>query len=227
MGSPPDDGAERRCPSCGALVIADAAWCGQCLTPLAQDAPVAAADEASSAPATEAAPAATTGPRPAAVATTAAPTWPCPVCEHPNPLDLDTCEVCGTPFAALMNQRSTVTDVTPKEAMRASLIFPGLGHRKLGYGLDGLARAALFVLLGGMALLIALGGFGSGMLLAIFAIYLILAVAVYVGSAVEARNLAQGGGLIVPTRQAMWAAVIVIMTSMGLLVVAVIATTKR
>jgi hypothetical protein len=226
MGSPPEDGAEPRCPSCGALVTADAAWCGQCLTPLTHDAPPAASDrgdaEPAAAPETEATPGA-----PAAAVATAAPTWPCPVCEHPNPLDLDTCEVCGTPFAALMNQRPSGPEVSPQAAVRASLIFPGLGHRKLGHGLDGLARGALFILLGGMALLIALGGFGSGMLFAIFVVYLLLAIAVYIGSAVEARNLAEGGGLIVPTRQAMWAAVIVVMVSMGLLVVAVIATTKR
>lgn len=211
---------------CGALVTADAAWCGQCLSPLTRAAPAAADDQAETQPPTAPEVAANQGSQAAAVAT-AAPTWPCPVCEHPNPLDLDTCEVCGTPFAALMNQRAGATDVSPQAAFRASLIFPGLGHRKLGFGLDGLARGALFVLLGGMALLIALGGFGSGMLFAIFVLYLLLAVAVYVGSAIEARNLAEGGGLIVPTRQAMWAAVIVVMTSMGLLVVSVIASTKR
>jgi hypothetical protein len=231
MGSPPERGAESRCPSCGALVTADAAWCGQCLRPLAHDAPAEstpAATHGGAAPETSAgaASSASTPPQAGAVATTA-PTWPCPVCEHLNPIELDACAVCGTSFAALMNRDAAVVHATPDEAFRASLHFPGLGHRKAGRNLDGLARGALFVLLAGMAALIALGGFGSGVLFGLFVLYLGLAIAVYIGSAIEARHLAEGGGLLLPTRQVLWAAVIVVMASMGLLVVSVIATTKR
>ncbi len=228
--SPDDVEREPRCPACGALVTADAAWCGQCLTPLGPSAAATAAagpnvSAPDAAPASEVA--ATTPAGAASAVATATPTWPCPVCEHPNPIELDACAVCGTPFAALMKRDETAITVTPEEAFRASLLFPGLGHRKVGRSLDGLARGALFALLGGMALLIALGGFGSGMLLVLFVVYLLLAIGVYVGSAIEARNLASGGGLLFPTRQVLWGAVIVVMASMGLLVVSVIASTKR
>jgi hypothetical protein len=211
------------------LVSADAAWCGQCFAPLPGP---GAATEGVPEPETVTVPGATDpgGATERATTTTKAstePTWPCPVCDTLNPIELDACGVCGTSFAALMKQIEAPASVSPDEAMRWSLIFPGLGHRKVGRSLDGLTRGILFALLGGMALLIALGGLHSSVLIGLFALYLAFAVAVYVGSAVEARHLAEGGGLLLPTRQILWAGVIVVMASLGLLVVSVITATKR
>jgi hypothetical protein len=135
--------------------------------------------------------------------------------------------VCGTSFAALMRQSEAPTLVPPDEAVRWSLAFPGLGHRKVGRSLDGLTRGILFALLGGMAVLIALGGLRSTVLVALFALYLTFALAVYVGSALEARRLAEGGGLFLPTRQVLWAGVIVVMGSLALLTLSVITASKR
>jgi hypothetical protein len=228
MGSPPESPAERRCPACGALVSADASWCGQCFTSL--QAPAAAA-AAAVAPGPEAA-------QPASVQAASAqpasaepgsnePSWPCPACGNHNPIALDACAVCGTSFATLMRQSDAPVPVPPEEAVRWSLAFPGLGHRRVGRSLDGLTRGILFALLGGMAVLIGLGGLRSSTLIGLFVLYLSFALAVYVGSAMEARRLAEGGDLFLPTRQVLWAGVIVVMGSLGLLVLSVFTATKR
>ena len=87
---------EVRCPNCGALVSADAEWCGQCFSSLqvAQPEPPAAG------PAVAPAGRATSSPAGAK----AAATWPCPTCGEDNPIELDTCAVCGTSFAQLLRQ---------------------------------------------------------------------------------------------------------------------------
>src|SRR5439155_1155440 len=86
----PDD--DLRCPNCGALVSEDAAWCGQCFAPLGR-----APEPPPAAQPTEIATGATTerAERPM-------PFWPCPVCGGKNPIQLDSCATCGTPFAQLM-----------------------------------------------------------------------------------------------------------------------------
>jgi len=140
---------------------------------------------------------------------------------------LDACEVCGTSFAALMRQGEEPAHVPPQEAVRWSLAFPGLGHRKVGRSLDGFTRGTLFALLGGMALLIALGGLRSPVLVGLFVTYLGFALAVYVGSALEARRLAEGGALFLPTRQVLWAGVVLVMASLAVLAMSVITASKR
>ena len=88
---------ERRCPNCGALVSEDAEWCGQCFTDLRQPPPPPPAPPVGTQ-------------EPAGVVTdpeTAGrpkgdPFWPCSVCGAHNPIVLEVCETCGTPFAAVM-----------------------------------------------------------------------------------------------------------------------------
>ena len=129
-------------------------------------------------------PRADTSPTPAgAPPATAAPTWPCPACGNANAIELDACAVCGTSFAALMRQGEERPKVEPKTALAWSLIFPGLGHRKVGRGMDGLARGVLFAMLFVMALLTGLSAGGSGVLFGLFALFLGLAVVVYAGTA--------------------------------------------
>jgi hypothetical protein len=227
MGSPSGSQEEFRCPACGALVSADASWCGQCFAPLL---------DADSGPDPE--PEATTGPAAPAItapvpgrdgggAPASEPMWPCSACGNRNPIALDACAVCGTSFTALMKQDDAPILIPPEEAVRWSLAFPGLGHRKVGRSLDGLTRGILFAMLGGMAVLIALGGLRSTVLIGLFVLYLGCALAVYVGSALEARRLAQGGDLFLPTRQVLWAGVIMMMASLALLTLSVITSTKR
>ena len=70
--------------------------------------------------------------------------------------------------------------------MSASLLFPGLGHRKVGRGLDGLARGVLFVVLAAMAATMFVSGVGSPGAFGVFALFLGGALVVYLGSAYEA-----------------------------------------
>ena len=135
--------------------------------------------------------------------------------------------MCGTPFAALMRMDERHPDVDPVTALLWSLVFPGLGHRKVGRPVEGLARGILFVILVGMAVLVALAGTSSGMLSAILGLFVILALVVYLGSAVEAYRLAQGGEPLVGARTLMWATVAVVMLSVLMLAMSVIATAKR
>jgi hypothetical protein len=155
------------------------------------------------------------------------PTWPCPTCDHANAIDRETCEVCGTPFAALMRMDERPPEVDPTTALLWSLAFPGLGHRKVGRPIEGLARGVLFTMLAGMALLVAIAGTSTGMLSALLGLFAILALLVYVVSAFEAYRLALGAEPLVSARALMWATVAVVMLSVLMLAVSVIAAAKR
>ncbi|MGZ4149341.1 MAG: hypothetical protein ACXVQJ_04810 [Actinomycetota bacterium] len=218
----PDD--ERRCPTCGALVAADAAWCGQCFTSLV------------SAPAPAPGPGPPTGgPKapdgPAGGATPGAertdPYWPCSVCGGRNPLDAETCRTCGTPFASVMRQEADRPEVAPKDALTWSLIFPGLGLAKCGLTTDGLARGVLFAVCLAMALLIGLGGVRSSpVTFAVFSLFLVCALAVYVLAAWEAYQVAEGRATPVSSRILLWALSGIILVGVGMLGLAV-ATSGR
>ena len=229
MDAPPSADEDRRCPNCDALVAVDAQWCGQCFESLIEPEPEPG-PEPVRASGTEPAPAedlssargASAAARPAAL-----PTWPCPACGNANAIELDACAVCGTSFAALMRQGEERPRVEPTTALAWSLIFPGLGHRKVGRGMDGLARGVLFAMLFAMALLTGLSGGGSGVLFGLFALFLGLAVVVYAGTAWEAYHLAQGGEPIVSARALLWATVGVIFLSVAVLALTVITAAKR
>lgn len=203
---------EARCPNCSALVSADADWCGQCFTSLrpepepesaAPDAPVATA----------------TPPGDAA--------WPCPVCGERNPIELDACRVCGTPFADLLRQQDARPAVAPRDALLWSLIFPGIGHAKAGRPADGIARGTLFVLTFGLTLVISLAGMSNAALVGVVALLLASALTIYVGSALEAHRIAEGGQAFLSPRALLWATVGVIMVSVGLLAASVVTVGAR
>lgn len=208
------DVAERRCPNCRALVTTDAAWCGQCFASL--EGPKAPVERAAGPPAL-----------PAVEGQRTVATWPCVVCGEHNPIQADACAVCGTPFAAMMRSEGQSERGSPRDALAWSLIYPGLGHRKAGLPLDGLARGILFAMTFGMALLIGLGGVRSGPIFALFVMYLILALVVYGASAYEAHRVARGDGLLVPSRPLMWVTVGLMLLSVISLAVAVGTATAR
>jgi hypothetical protein len=196
--------SERRCPSCGALVALDAEWCGQCLRRL--DRPPGAEPERGPAP-VRATPAAE-GER------AGEPTWACPACEHENAIALDRCEVCGTPFAQLFAEPERRVEIDPAAAFRWSLLFPGLGHWKAGYRLDGLARMVLFVwTFGTVLVLLATRSAGIGTGGALLALYAVSAVAVYVVSAIDARRVASRLEPMVSSRVLLWASVVLVVLS--------------
>lgn len=216
--------AEQRCPDCGALASPDAEWCGQCFRSLVEPEPEAVEPQPSLATAgvTNAEAASRSGQR-----SRRAPTWPCPACGNENALELDACALCGTTFASLMRRDEAPTRVDPKAAVRASLLFPGLGHRIVGRGLDGLARAVIFTVLAAMTLTVLVSGVRSAGALAMFLVFFGATLLVYAGSAWEAHRLAEGGQPVVSSRALMWVVVVVIMTSVALLAVSVVTNARR
>jgi predicted exporter len=200
-------------------VAEDAAWCGQCFTSLVE------------APAPAPGPGPPTGdplaPDPPAGETRdverAEPYWPCPVCDGRNPLDAETCRTCGTPFVSVMRQEADRPDVAPKDALTWSLIFPGLGLAKCGLATDGLARGVLFGVCLAMALLIGLGGVRSSpVTFAVFSLFLLCALAVYVLAAWEAYQVAEGRATPVSSRILLWALSGIILVGVGMLGLAVV-----
>ena len=243
MEPPASTSDAKRCPDCDALVSPDAEWCGQCFRSLKETPqepePVAVAMPTMTdpLPAVPPMPVAATdgaeadlrdGEQPAIPeAPGKAPTWPCPACGNANPIELDTCTLCGTSFAALMRQDEAPPEVDPKDALGWSLIYPGLGHRKLGRGLDGLARGVLFTMLAAMVLVIVVSGVTTAGLLGVLALYLLMALIVYLGSAYEAYRIAEGGQPLVTARALLWATVGIIMLSVVLLALTVASVASR
>jgi hypothetical protein len=189
---------ERRCPNCHALVTPEAEWCGQCLTSLR--APEAAPPPASEGPAIRVVTAeGTTGGAAAKVVM-----WPCPSCQTENPIESNVCSVCGAPFGDLFKQDEAPPQIEPKVAFRRSLAFPGLGHRAIGRGGEGLARAVLFVMCMLIALVAALSGVGTGAVAAVVVLFGGLGALVYVGTAYEASKMAAGAPPFLTSRAIVW-----------------------
>ncbi|MGZ8630190.1 MAG: hypothetical protein ACXWZF_04390 [Actinomycetota bacterium] len=221
---PGSTGGDRRCPDCGALVSADADWCGQCFRsmkepepePLGRPEPVITAVASRGA----------AGISENGGGSSPVPTWPCPTCGEANAIELDACAVCGTTFAALMRQDEAPPEVDPKDALVASLLFPGLGHKKAGRGMDGLARGALFGVLAVMTLVVLLSGVDTPATLGVLSLFLAGALFVYGGAAWEAYHIAGGGEPIVSSRALLWATVGVILGSIMLLAVSVVSVAR-
>jgi Double zinc ribbon len=203
---------EARCPNCHALVSADAEWCGQCFTSLRAPDP-----EPDPSPASSGAP---TADRPGAA------TWPCPTCGTDNPIELDVCAVCGTPFAQLLRQEEERPTVSPRDAFLWSLTFPGVGHAKIGRAADGIARGTLFVLTFGLALVIVLSGVSTPPVFAVVVLLLLSAMVLYLGSAAEAYRMAEGGSPFVSARTLLWATVALIMVAVSLLALSVVTVNR-
>jgi hypothetical protein len=153
--------------------------------------------------------------------------WPCGVCGARNPIDADACVTCGTAFAALMREGPERRQVDPRDAVRRSLLFPGLGHRLLGLPMDAFARGALFVVSVLMAVLLAVTGFPTPVSVAAFALFVLSAVGVYVLSAVEADRLAKGGPLMIGARVLMWVVAGEVFIGVIVLALSVVAASRR
>jgi hypothetical protein len=153
--------------------------------------------------------------------------WPCPVCEERNPIALDVCSVCGTPFATVLRQDRERPQVDPSAAFGRSLLFPGLGHAKLGLGAEGFARGALFLILLFVTLLIGFAGASSPLLKILLLTFAAGTLGVYLLTALEARQIAEGGSPIVSTRLLLWVTVGALMVAMGLIVVVIGITPTR
>jgi ribosomal protein L40E len=224
---------ERRCPTCGALVAADAEWCGQCYSSLRP-------------PATPVEPAAGTGPSRdvplppvpgsapgsgsggASVATPGGggvevahgrASWDCPVCGERNPIEASRCAVCQTPFGRLFEEPEQGPRLEARAAAMWSLLFAGLGHWKAGHRIDGFGRMVVFAWTLGTVIVIvtsrpAQGGMGSAFTL--FALYAAAAIAIYALSAIDAYRMTAGDEPLVPSRILLWACAGLVLVSIAL-----------
>jgi hypothetical protein len=200
--------SERRCPSCGALVAADAEWCGQCLASLRE--PAAAGSPAASKP-----PASSSAGTPArrfavGAGRGRASVWRCPTCDAENGLDADECRVCGTPFGRLFEEAPRPSAVSPAGAAAWSLVLPGLGHWLAGRRADAIARFVLASWIAGVLVVLVGGRFGEngfGSVALLVALFAVAAVALWSEAAVDARRAAAGRAPVVSARAMLWACV--------------------
>ena len=202
---------ERRCPTCGALVAADAEWCGQCFTPLPAARPAAPVAVG------ERPPGPTGGALGGAIQVEdGRPSWTCPACETRNPIEASVCTACGTPFSRLLEEPVAPPRLDPQAAAVWSMVFPGLGHWKLGRRGDAIARFALFGWSFGALLVLLISRFGKGGLgptMPLFVLFLGASVAIYVLSAVDAYRIAGGEQPLVGSRALLWASAGIIVLS--------------
>ena len=153
---------ERRCPICGAP--SDAEWCGQCFSQLERPGARTETDGPATSP-----PTGTAGPR--AIRGTSGGAievqggtlaWTCPVCEHRNPIEANACSACGTSFGRLLSEPEAAPDIEPQAAAVRSMLWPGLGHWKLGRRADAVARFAMFAWAFGSLMVVLASRFGRG-----------------------------------------------------------------
>lgn len=232
--------SERRCPTCGALVSADAEWCGQCYASLrapaaepVHRAPVAAATEGRVVPAAEEE-AGAKKPEPASAApvpaSEAEPAWPCPVCGNRNPIELNRCAVCGTSFARLFQDTEPGPRVSPREAAVWSLALPGLGHWKSGRALDAIVWMAISLWTVGTVVLMLLsrtGSSGLGPTIPLLVLFVAAIVVLWVTSAVDAHRIASGVRPLVTSRALLWGSVALVILSVVLLATLVVVPASR
>jgi hypothetical protein len=204
---------ERRCPRCGALASADVDWCGQCYASLKTlQAPSRAEAVAPS------------------VRTEGEPAWPCPVCGNPNPIAVNLCLACGTPFARLFQEPGRAPEIDPRTAALWSLLFPGLGQWKCGRPLDGIARMVAFLVPFGTMLLLVVsrlgrGGLGSTALL--FSLFLVASLVAWSTSAVDAYRSASGVAPLIAPRTLLWGLVGLILVAVALATAVALPAVRR
>jgi hypothetical protein len=246
--------SERRCSNCGALVSADAQWCGQCLERLepppgqAGNEPIPGTgpsgnggppdgEEPEPATASAVPRGATAAPPPAGAEAAALAggvragergiVWDCPTCGNENPLESSVCGVCGTTFASVVEPKEeSAPSVDPGRAATFSLFFPGLGHYLAGRTADAVARGIVFLFAVATGVVILVGGIrnGFGPLLPLMVICLGAAAALYVVSTVDAGRVAHGERQLLTPRMLLYGATGLILVTLVFFIVA--ATTE-
>lgn len=223
---------ERRCPSCGALVAADAEWCGQCFARLVSPTPAGPADTPSVA--SPAAPATTQPDLSDAIGQGSGlgmPTWTCPTCGEVNDIVANACVACSTPFARLFERPDEAPGTSPGAAFVWSLAFPGLGHWRAGKRYDAVARAILGAWILGTLVVLLLSSAGAeggpGGLAVLIALYGVATVALWAVTAVDAGRAASGAPPMVSSRVLLWASVALVVLSMLLATVIALPAADR
>ena len=146
------------------------------------------------------------------------PTWTCPACKGRNPIEAGVCSTCGTPFALLFRENAERPAMDPQSAAMWSMVFPGLGHWRLGRRADAVARFTMFGWAFGALMILVVSRVGKGGFGPTFPLFLLFAfasVTIYVLSAVDAYRIAEGEQPLVSSRALLWA-------SAGLVVLSVL-----
>ena len=150
------------------------------------------------------------------------PSWPCPVCAFRNPIELDACAACGAPFAKLFEDPRKGPAVTPSDAIRRSLLLPGLGHVKVGRTAEGWARAVTFCWTLVTALLLIVSrpaGGGPALVLPMIVVFAAASAAMYVIAAIDAGRAAEGRSPVIGARTLLYGiAALMILSVVALLV---------
>jgi len=126
--------------------------------------------------------------------------------------------MCGTPFGRLLAEPEASPDVAPQTAAVWSMLWPGLGHWKLGRRTDVVARIAMFAWAFGALLVLLVSRFGKGGLGPTLPLFLGASLMIYVVSAMDAHLLAAGETPIMSSRALLW-------TSAGLVFLSVLIAT--
>jgi ribosomal protein L40E len=191
--------SDRRCPKCGALVAADAEWCGQCLVSLRE-------------PSTRPAVPGPTAPSARFEREDQGPpsAWRCPTCDAENGLDANRCRICGTPFSRLFEDPADPVTTSPAAAAAWSLLLPGLGHWFAGRRAEAVARFVLAAWITGMLFILVAsrvngGGFGGAAPLVL--LFGIAGLALWTEGVVDGRRAAAGLAPLVSSRTMLWACV--------------------
>ncbi len=200
-----------RCPRCGAGNGADAEWCGQCLTRFDEPAPVltAVSDDVS---------------MPEIAKDGAEPTWICPACDTPNPIEATACSRCGSAFTSFLSEGREPAPrkaSAPGRAVALTAVLPGLGHvslRRVGLGV---ARAMLYLWSLGLSLLLLIRPPAAGRTVVrlVGVVFLLSAAGVWIVSMMETMRLAEGDERpVIPRNALTWvAAGLSVILVMGLL----------
>jgi hypothetical protein len=152
--------------------------------------------------------------------------WTCPVCAHPNDLELHLCATCATPFTKLFEEQLERPDVDPRSAAKWSLVFPGLGHARIGRTAEGVSRAVLFVWSLGTALLMLLSQApGLGFIKGLAVVFLLAALLAYALAAVDAFRQAAGDDPVLTPRSLLYGTAGLVIMSVGSLFIVVIRAT--
>ena len=117
--------------------------------------------------------------------------WTCRLCETPNHLTANTCEVCGATFADTMRPPGPKITGDPNQAALYSLFWPGAGHAYLGQWGQALARSIMsaWVLVVTAFLLFGASGGGSKVFAVVFGL---VATALWLAGAHDAFREASG-----------------------------------
>jgi hypothetical protein len=147
------------------------------------------------------------------------------VCGDANDLELYLCATCGTPFTKLFEERVERPDIDPRSAAKWSLVFPGLGHARIGRTAEGVSRGILFLWPLGTGVLMFLAHIpGISFVHGVAVMFLLAAVLAYVLAAVDVFRQGSGGEPILSAKLLLYGTAALVIMSVSSLFLVVLRT---